>query len=214
MMPRGASALAARDFGTRPSGPPDPASLDISDHSLLPRIGLKGRGACAWLERRGIATPKSPNSWRADQELLIVRLGLNEFLLEGPSAPFLDLAEIRTEDCIYPVVRQDTALALRGPGLPTLIAQTCALNIHAFDPEGRPAVLTTMADIPVLLIADLRDPVPSALIWTCRSHGVYLFETLASLAAQSGIHLVFGRPDSQVRFPQSSYLHHPQGEPL
>ena len=214
MMPLGASALAARDFEAGPSGPLDPASLDVSDHSLLPRVGLKGRGACAWLERRGIAVPKSANSWRTDQELLIVRLGLNEFLLEGPSAPFLDLAQIKTEDCVYPVVRQDTALALRGPGLLTLIAQTCALNIQAFDAEGRPAVLTIVADIPVLLITDLKNPAPSALVWTCRSYGVYLFETLGSLAAQSGIHLALRRPDGQLRFPQSSYLHHPQGGAL
>lgn len=214
-MKSGASALVDRDDTIGPPGQADARSLlDISDHSLLARIGLKGRGACAWLERRRIAIPPTVNSWRAGEELLIVRLGLNEFLIEGPSVPTWDLARLAPEDGTYPVVRQDTALALRGPGLRTVFAQACALNIQAFDPAGRPAVLTLMAEVPVLLIADLKSRTPCALVWTCRSYGAYLLETVVSLATQSRLRPILRPADGHARFPQSHYLTHPQGDAL
>ena len=213
MKPLGASALVTGD-GAAPApdrGDPPPA-LEVSDHSLLARIGLKGRGAQGLLERRGITLPRSPNSWCVDAETLIVRLGPHEVLLQGPRVPGVDTAGIGPEDLVYPVVRQDTALALRGPGLGTVIAQTCAFNVRAPDPQDRPAFLTLMAEVPVLLIADLKSPVPCALVWTCRSYGAYLFETLMTLAASSGRRPVLRPPDHRDRFPQSSYLAHPQRE--
>ena len=215
MKPQAASALHAAERPDLPSDRADPAfSLAVSDHSLLTRIGLKGRGAQGLLERRGITLPRSPHSWCVDAETLIVRLGPHEFLLEGPRVPGVDSADIGPKDCVYPVVRQDTALALRGPGLPTVIAQTCAFNVRAPDPQDRPAFLTLMAEVPVLLIADLQRPMPCALVWTCRSHGAYLFETLMTLAAASGRRAVVTPPDHRDRFPQSSYLAHPQRETL
>ena len=210
--PVGVSALMVGHDPAMAADRADPPSLEISDHSLLARTGLKGRGAYDWLERRGITPPPSPNSWCVDAQTLIVRLGPHEFLLEGLSVPCLDTAGIGPEDFVYPVVRQDTALALRGPGLLAVIAQTCALDVRAFDPQDRPAWLTLMAEIPVLLIADLRGPVPCALVWTCRSHGAYLCETLLTACRASGRHAIVRPPDHRDRFPQSSYLAHPQRE--
>ncbi|MBK9021261.1 MAG: hypothetical protein IPL72_15245 [Sulfuritalea sp.] len=93
--------------------------------SRTPRAGVKGPGAAEWLAGLGLPVPDAPNQWLPLEGGLIARLGMTEFLVEGPAsaklgAPF--------GHGVYPVLRQDTALVLRGARLNDLLLETCSVN--------------------------------------------------------------------------------------
>jgi sarcosine oxidase subunit gamma len=125
--------------------------------------------------------PPSPNSWLPLEDGLVVRLGLTEFLVEGAQAAKLDAPPAAG---VYPVLRQDTALAIRGERLNDLLLETCSVHFAALDPAARPVVLTSMAGVAVTVIPGNDAGVPSCRIWCDGTWGEWLAETLAGAAAE------------------------------
>lgn len=209
------SPLAA--FEALTEGPPSaPAhgTLWLRDHSLLPRLGLKGKGVATWLKEGGLPVPQTPNSWLLDQGTLIVRLGFTEFLIEGPAAQSLDAKATSRAPAVYPFHRPDVVLALSGTALLPLLAQACALDLVALTGGEQKAVLTTLVGVNVLLLGSLQTPAPRCLLWADNSYGLYLANTLRSLSQDLGARMTVepSSPHDAESFIRS--LPHPQGKPI
>ena len=148
--------------------------------SRTPRAGVKGPGAVEWLTALGVPVPAPPNSWLPLPRGLIARLGLTEFLVEGPEAAKLAVAPAPG---VYPVLRQDTALMLTGERLNDLLLETCSVDFRAIDLAARPVVLTSMAGVGVTAIPGDHNGVPCLRLWCDGTYGEWLLETLTGVAA-------------------------------
>jgi hypothetical protein len=156
------------------------STITFGNVSRTPRAGVKGPGAAAWLAALDMPVPREPNSWLPLPGGLIARLGLTEFLVEGPAAAKLAAPPIHG---VYPVLRQDTALVLRGERLDDLLLETCSVDFRALDLSSRPVVLTSMAGVGVTAIPGDDNGVPCVRLWCDGTYGEWLLETLAGVAA-------------------------------
>lgn len=164
--------------------------LGIADLSFLSRFGVKGAGAAAWLESQGILLPECPNTWCSLPEGgLVARLGVSEFLLEdglyGNAVSQLKEKCQQLPSKVYPVLRQDAAIALCGAAVNELLLQTCSFNFRALSLEERPLVLTSMVGVGVTVIPGNAEQ-PLYRIWCDGTYGAYLWRTLVAIAAELG----------------------------
>lgn len=152
-------------------------SVQFQDLSKTPRAGVKGPGAAAWLAQLGLPVPDAPNTWLPLNGGLIARLGLTEFLVEGPES-----ARLATpiSHGVYPVLRQDTALVLKGARLNDLLLETCSVNFLAIDRTTRPALLTSIVGVGVTAIPDGDE----LRLWCDSTYGEWFLDTLRSVAAE------------------------------
>ncbi|GAB4376898.1 MAG: hypothetical protein Kow00121_24960 [Elainellaceae cyanobacterium] len=165
--------------------------LGIADLSCLARFGVKGASAADWLHSQGLPTPDRPNSWLDLPEGgLIARLGLTEFLIEDSIQS--TIAASLSQACqsppakVYPVLRQDLALALWGEAVPDLLRQTCNINFAALTLSDRPVVLTSMIGVAVTVIPNQRSDRPFYRIWCDGTFGTYVWRTLLAIAEELG----------------------------
>ena len=149
--------------------------------SRTPRAGVKGPGASTWLAALYLPVTRTPNSWLPLPGGLIARLGLAEFLVEGPEAA--KLAAPLAPD-VYPVLRQDTALVLKGARLNDLLLETCSVDFSALDLAARPVVLTSMAGVGVTAVPGDDNGVPCIRLWCDGTYGEWFIETLAGVACE------------------------------
>jgi sarcosine oxidase subunit gamma len=168
------------------------AALQLFDLSALRRIGLKGAGAADWLRARNVPVPERANSWSVlPGEGIIARLGRGEFLLEDglhgsvTSGVERELAVPATS--VYPVLRQDAALMMRGEAVHEVLAQTCSIDLLAIPPQERAVALTMMAGISVTVIdVSSAHAAPCFRVWCDGTYGTYLWETLLGIAIELG----------------------------
>jgi sarcosine oxidase subunit gamma len=156
-------------------------TLGITDLSFLTRFGVKGAAAAAWLHAQNLPIPDAPNRWLPLRGGgLIARLGFNEFLIEdsinSSIAPQLIELSQHPPAKVYPVLRQDAAIALGGSLILDLLAQTCSLHFRALNLSECPVVLTTMVGVNVTII-----PGEIYRIWCDGTYGVYLWQTLLNI---------------------------------
>ncbi|MDP1644364.1 MAG: methylglutamate dehydrogenase [Thiobacillus sp.] len=157
------------------------SEIAFENVSRTPRAGVKGPGAAAWLTDLGLPVPQAPNSWLPLSGGIIARLGLTEFLIEGPESAKLAAPLVHG---VYPVLRQDTALVLRGDRLNDLLLETCSVDFRALDPAVRPVVLTSMAGVSVTVIPCTENGVPYTRLWCDNTYGEWFFETLTGIAGE------------------------------
>ena len=167
------------------------AALELADLSALNRTGLKGPNAAHWLRAHGVAVPPQPNSWLSlDGGGLVARLARTEFLIEdGPSGAVVQMLNAAVQTSapgVYPVLRQDAALLLRGAAVHELFAQTCNVNFAAIPPQERTVSLTQMVGVAVTVINTSLDDKPCYRIWCDGTYGEYLWDTCLSIAAELG----------------------------
>lgn len=179
-------AITIGDDGVRLS-----SIAGVSDLSAFTRTGLKGPGAARWLDARGVEVPAAANSWCAlPGGGLIARLARSEFLIEdGPAG---DTAirvgsDLRAGlDGVYPVRRQDCALALVGDRLGELLVQTCNVDFSAQSPEARIVTLTMMVGLSVTVLRRDVGTRPCYRVWCDATSGAYLWEALNGIAEELG----------------------------
>jgi sarcosine oxidase, subunit gamma len=166
-------------------------SVQIADLSEQTQFGVKGSGAADWLRARSIPIPEGANRWqRLATGGIVARLGLTEFLITDPQNSQVALSLI--EDCqlppakVYPVLRQDMAIAVSGSKVPDLMLQTCSFNFRALDLSQQPVILTTMVGVSVTVIPSLQAEVPLYRIWCDGTFGAYLWRTLLSITEELG----------------------------
>lgn len=157
------------------------SAIVFENVSHTPRAGVKGPGAAAWLAALDLPVPRAPNSWLPLPGGLIARLGLTEFLVEGPEAVKLAAS---LAPGVYPVLRQDTALMLKGAHLNELLLETCSVDFRALDLATRPVVLTSMVGVGVTAIPGEENGVPCCRIWCDVTYGEWFFETLSGVAGE------------------------------
>lgn len=164
-------------------------SAGITDVSHLYRMGFKGQGVAAWLAEQGMPVPQLPNTWAPlANGGIVARLGLTEYLIEDgiSGRTSAKLAHREPALRVYPVLRQDLALVLCGEAIGELLLQTCNVNFRALDLATRPVVLTSMAGVAVTVLPGERLGRPYYRLWADGTYGVYLWETLAGIAAELG----------------------------
>ena len=166
------------------------ARLGIADLSFLTRFGVKGASSGAWLESQ-IQVPDRPNSWCSlPQGGIVARLGMNEFLIEDSlqSTVALQLGEACQQPPakVYPVLRQDAAIALCGEAVNELLLQTCSFNFGAISLMEHPLILTTIVGVAVTIIPSERATQQLYRIWCDGTYGVYLWQTLLAIAEELG----------------------------
>ncbi len=157
--------------------------IAIADLSSRHRFGVKGAGAAAWLDSLSLPIPDRPNTWLPlDQDGLIARLGLNEYLVESESAWTQFTAVQNFPAQVYPVLRQDAAIALSGLAANSLLLQTCNVNFQALNLAERPLVITTMVGVTVQVIPVRLNGAVTYRIWCDGTFGPYLWQTLLKVA--------------------------------
>lgn len=161
----------------------------IADVSHLSRMGFKGQGVAAWLAEQDLPALPQPNTWAPlASGGLIARLGQTEYLIEDGMSGRASARLAHREPAlrVYPVLRQDLALVLCGESIDELLLQTCNVNFRALDLATRPVVLTSMAGVAVTVLPGERLGRPYYRLWADGTYGVYLWETLAGIAAELG----------------------------
>ncbi|UBF30292.1 methylglutamate dehydrogenase (plasmid) [Kovacikia minuta CCNUW1] len=165
--------------------------LRISDLSFLTRFGVKGKGAADWLRDQNIPIPDRPNTWHPiSQGGIVARLGMSEFLIEDNLHS--NIARQLAEACqqpparVYPVLRQDLAIALYGEAINDLMRQTCSFNFRALSLSERPVILTSMIGVAVTIIPSERDNFPFYRIWCDGTFGMYFWRTLVEIVEELG----------------------------
>lgn len=156
----------------------DVRELAIADLSCFAKAGLKGPGAAAWLAERGVAVPPRANTWCGD---LVARLGETEFFIEGEAA---DKVGKPASQGVYPVLRQDTAIAIAGTRVYEVLVETCSVNFASIDADT--LVMTSMVGVPVLVIPQQREGVPLMRIWADPTFSPYLWQTLLEIVRELG----------------------------
>jgi sarcosine oxidase subunit gamma len=165
--------------------------LGISDLSFLTRFGVKGAGATDWLNRQNIPVPEHPNSWHSlCGGGIVARLGMSEFLIEDSLstliAPQLAEACQQPPPKVYPVLRQDLAIALCGQAIHELLLQTCSFNFCALALSERPVILTSLIGVAVTIIPGEQKGFPVYRIWCDGTFGMYLWQTLLEIIEELG----------------------------
>lgn len=167
------------------------AALDvvaIGDLSHRRRVGVKGPGAAAALAGLGLATPAKPNSWCRNEEAIVARLGLTEYLIEDRAGGDT-VAKVRAlppTAGVYPVPRFDAELLVAGPQAVDLFRQTCAVDVSTLDAAGGALALTAMVGVGVTVAAVMTPVGVSYRIWCDGTYGGYLWETLCEVARDMG----------------------------
>lgn len=177
--------------GLRDETPERAATLGICDLSALARIGVKGPGAAGWLAARGVSVPDQPNTWHSlDGGGLVARLARTEFLVEDDFAG-ITAARLAPElrpgvSGVYPVPRQDCALALTGAQVNELLVQTCNVDFSALDPNARIVTLTQMVGVSITALRQSFGGTECWRLWCDSTSGPYLWETLTKIAEELG----------------------------
>ena len=164
--------------------------LGIADLSCLTRFGVKGANAAGWLAQ-SIPMPDRPNTWCPLPEGgMVARLGRSEFLIEdslhSTVASRLAKACQQLPGSVYPVLRQDAAIALCGAAVNELLLQTCSFNFRAASLVERPVILTMIVGVAAIVIPDRRNGQPFYRIWCDGTFGVYVWSTLLAIAQELG----------------------------
>jgi sarcosine oxidase, subunit gamma len=190
------------------------SALEFQKWNRCERVGVKGPRAARWLEARGIALPAAPNQWIAlavargagsgatgeagdgaagdcaAGELLVARLGTSEFFLEEVAGEGrlrgLESALDPPEPGVYPVLREDAAFSLSGPGSYDVLAQVCNVNFADLELTSQPVIMTLMIGVAVLVVPQMMGAWPRIRIWCDPTFGPYLEESLGTVVTESG----------------------------
>ena len=143
---------------------PEHAPLTLVDLSHLPRWGIKGRDAFAWLKARQARVPERNNAAeRQPDGTLIARLSPGEALILGPRRDggcFLDgaLAGIAGEGdgACYPVPRRDShsLFFVKGSPAARMFAKLCAIDLAPDRFADGSIAQTSVARLSAIIIRD------------------------------------------------------------
>lgn len=184
------------DFGDRAVEMRRANELALGDLSALPKLGLKGPGAEAWLGAAGVAVPEEVYGWRPfGADGLIMRVDRQEFFLEagvGSTEVTLLAEKLGAHGpSVYSVARQDVGLTLSGRRATEVLTQTCSYDFvqrtsAAESLSHEVAVLTRIALVSCTVLRLERGGVSHFRIWCSPTYGGYLWETLFGIVQELG----------------------------
>lgn len=153
--------------------------LLIKDISNAEKFGIKGKGAEEFLKSQGIKLPEKYNSAVVDNEKIVMRHGVTEYLLEGVGvSKFYDLPK---PDKAYQVLRQDCCLLLIGAAIYKILSQSCAIDFVKANAKDLPLFLTSMVGVGVTILLSEEEGLPEVRIYCDPTYGSYLFKTLLEI---------------------------------
>jgi sarcosine oxidase subunit gamma len=164
-------------------------TVALCDCSALPKFGLKGKDAPAWLETQGITVPEDIYDTAAlDDGGLIVRFAGNEFMLESGLAaetiPNLQVAAESLPHGLHRVEHQEATFVLAGDRVSAVMSQTCGINFK--EAQNGKLILTRVAGVSAGIIPQQLDGRTSYRLWVDYSLAPYLWETLLEIAQELG----------------------------
>ena len=164
-------------------------SLALCDLSVVSnRLGVKGPAADEWLTGQGVMVPDDIYGVNSFDGGIIIRLGVEEFFVEGAvlsQSPLALMQKLSSSPTgVYLVERQDAEFVLCGERAIDVLAQTCALDFGKI-PEDR-FLLTQLALVSCGIMTGSFTGVPAVRLWVDSSHAIYLWETLSQIVAELG----------------------------
>lgn len=158
-------------------------TLALCDVSALPKLGVKGPAAEAWLREQHIDLPLAIYYTRPlPAGGLIVRLGSADFLLEAGASG--SLLACPPSAGLYRVERQDATFLLAGTRALEVLAQLCSLDFRT-TPLGRLA-LTRAGGVNCGVLPEGTPERPRFRFWVDPSFAVSFWEILAEIAGELG----------------------------
>lgn len=153
----------------------------------LPKLGVKGAGAEAWLREQKVDIPSATYETRQLPDGgLIVRLGTADFFLEGgPSGELLPrlAAELaRNPPRVYRIERHDAAFLLSGPLALKVLAQLCSFDFRSA-PPGR-AVMTRAGGVNCTVLPAAHGEAPLFRLWVDCTFAAFFWEMLAHISEE------------------------------
>ena len=182
-------ASIALNFGDADSEQMAAKQLGLCDLSGLSKLGLKGPGAAARLQRHDVGIPGEMfATGPISGDGLIARLGAEEFFLEDGFGGTL-VAELgkqlgSTEPGIYRVDRHDGTFLLCGTRAPEVFAQTCGLNVREL-PTGR-MVFTRAAGVNCMILPQPIGETIAYRLWVDPSFASDLWHSLYEITSELG----------------------------
>jgi len=195
---------AALRFGDEAEERNTAARCGLADLSPLPRFGMKGRGAPAWLAGQGVVVPETPNTaLRQDDRGLAARLSGTEVLLLGDLAAGPRCAELerawwaeraRAPEAArgYPLPRADSHcwFWVTGTRAAEMFAKICAVDLRPHKFPELSVAQTSAARTTVIVIRDdlhggeeavlgyhlLADSASACYLWDCLVDAMQEFE--------------------------------------
>jgi sarcosine oxidase subunit gamma len=167
--------------------------LALRDLSALPKLGVKGAGAEAWLRSHGIDVPTATYDTRPiEGGGLIARLGATDFFLEGGASdtvlPHLSTELAQCPSQVYRVERQDATFVLEGVEAPKVLAQLCSIDFCSA-PVGR-VCLTRVGGVNCAVLPQGSDAAPVFRLWVDYTWAVAFWEILAEVSGDLGGRIV------------------------
>ncbi len=162
--------------------------LGLCDLSFLPKLGVKGPAAEAWLNQQGIETPGGVYQVaRSESGVLVLRVDRNEFFLEddlqGDQITALSGALGSGQPGAYRVNRQEASVLISGRRAPLVLAQTCACE---FESAGEQLVMTRVALVSCTVLPVHLGGERGFRLWFSPAYGVYLWESLLAIVGELG----------------------------
>lgn len=180
---------AAIHFGNAANETVQARTLGLCDASALPRLGLKGKGAQAWLSSHGIPIPSKiyGHSRLENDQGTIIRTGQTEFLIEDSVGSSTVSKLLAVDDAslsaVYRFRRQDAVMYLTGERAIDVFTETCGYNFREPDAD---LVYTRIAGVSCGILTIDRFPFPVYQIWCDGSFGGYLWEQLYEIGHEHG----------------------------
>jgi len=164
--------------------------LGVTDVSCRQRFGVKGPQANQWLASQKIKTPESENSWVIDKDVLVLRLGSSEFLIEqqisGEICKQLNKASQVNTVGVYKVLRADAAFVISGNEILTLFSELCKLDLSEKALKPNQVIMTQVADISATIMPEIVNDRLVIRLWCDGTYGAYMWRVLHQLAQELG----------------------------
>ena len=191
-----ASAIVVANYAADAAELATARELGLCDLSTLPRWGVTGRGATAWLTDSGFDVPADVN--RAAQQVngdVLARLSDHEYLLLStsslvtaePPAGF-PYVQDHAAGPVYELPRQDSHawFALTGRKASTILASICGVDMRDATFMDGAVAQTSMARVSaVVLRSDLGDTA-GFLVLVSSTAAEYLWDAIAGAMAMPG----------------------------
>jgi sarcosine oxidase subunit gamma len=171
----------------------DETTAGLRDLSALPKLGVKGAAAEAWLREQGIEVPPATyDTLGLEDGGLIARLGSADFFLEGSSSEgvvsHLSAELGRFPPQVYRVERQDATFLLAGGRALQVLAELCSVDFQAA-PIGR-VCLTRLGGVNCAVLPQASDAGPVFRLWADYTWAVALWEILVEVTGERGGRIV------------------------
>ncbi|RKZ88658.1 MAG: sarcosine oxidase subunit gamma [Gammaproteobacteria bacterium] len=164
--------------------------LGVTDVSCLDRFGVKGPQAAKWLALQNIHIPDVPNTWVLDNNILVLRLGSTEFLIEDQfssnTCNQLNKAFKTNKVGVYKVLRADAAFVVSGREIRTMLSELCKLDFSEKSLTPNQVMMTQLADISVIVVPEIINGKLIIRLWCDGTYGAYMWRVLHQLAQELG----------------------------